>query len=361
MKNKDCEGAKAPKILEEIANNIIDMIEVGYEKTARSTWKKTPIFPPCNASTGHKYTGINRLLLMYVSHLNDWGDPRFVTYNQCEHFDSERRCHVQAGERATKIIRPIPFEKLVQVAPGENLDNVPPGKILSKEGKLFKKESFVRFSAISVFNVAQTNLELDPLFELPPKCWEENEFFPKLVDCCGIPLLHGGNSAFYSPANDCIQLPQKNAFPDSASYDATLAHEFFHATGHKQRENREFGKAFGNELYAVEELRAELFSTACMHTFGISFPREKNVGYLDSWRKRIADGDVKSIVKAAADVERVFAAILDVADGQQPKLNWFPQVNFSSFPTPIKDARENAMSEQDNICTEQVRRPRMKM
>ena len=107
----------------------------------------------------------------------------------------------------------------------------------------------------------------------------------------------------------------------------------------------------------MEELRAELFSTACIHSFGISFPREKNVSYIDHWRKKITDGDVKTILKAAADVDRVFSAILDVAEGQQPRLKWFPEIDFSSFPTPLKGAREAEL----HIPEEKPRRVRQRL
>jgi len=357
MNNNQDKNASS-KILGEIATNIINMIESGYEENRSCDWIRTPVLPPFNAATGHRYTGINRMLLSWVSWIKDWNDPRFVTYHQCESMYPDRKNHVLEGERSIKIIRPIPLEKLVQVEPDEDISEIPADKLIrSEDGKLFRKEIYMRYSPISVFNVSQTSLQLKPVFELPPRTWEESQFFSKLVDSCGIPLFHRGNSAYYSPAHDHICLPPKEAFLDAGSYEATLAHEYFHSTGHEKREDRKIANAFGCEQYAMEELRAELFSTACIHSFGISFPREKNVSYIDHWRKKITDGDVKTILKAAADVDRVFSAILDVAEGQQPRLKWFPEIDFSSFPTPLKGAREAEL----HIPEEKPRRVRQRL
>jgi antirestriction protein ArdC len=41
----------------------------------------------------------------------------------------------------------------------------------------------------------------------------------------GTTVSHGGNSAYYSPAYDCIQMPAFEEFRDAESYYATLAHE----------------------------------------------------------------------------------------------------------------------------------------
>ena len=60
------------------------MIESGYEENRSCDWIRTPVLPPFNAATGHRYTGINRMLLSWVSWIKDWNDPRFVTYHQCE-------------------------------------------------------------------------------------------------------------------------------------------------------------------------------------------------------------------------------------------------------------------------------------
>lgn len=70
-------------------------------------------------------------------------------------------------------------------------------------------------------------------------------------------IRHGGDSAFYSPTLDYIQMPSFEAFRDAQSYYATLAHEATHWTRHTNRLDRDFGrKKFGDDGYAREELVA---------------------------------------------------------------------------------------------------------
>ena len=68
----------------------------------------------------------------------------------------------------------------------------------------------------------------------------------------------------YNSSKDCIGMPNKERFQDIESYNATLAHECTHSTGHEKRTNRHNAKAtyadhvFGSQGYAKEELVAEL-------------------------------------------------------------------------------------------------------
>jgi len=74
----------------------------------------------------------------------------------------------------------------------------------------------------------------------------------------GAAIQHGGNRAFYRPAEDRIQVPPSPAFADSVAYYATLAREVTHSTGHPSRCARDLKGRFGEEAYAAEELVAEL-------------------------------------------------------------------------------------------------------
>jgi antirestriction protein ArdC len=58
----------------------------------------------------------------------------------------------------------------------------------------------------------------------------------------GATIQHGGNSAFYAPARDAIQLPPFEAFKDKESYYATALHELTHWTKNESRLDRDFGR-----------------------------------------------------------------------------------------------------------------------
>ncbi|MFN7882886.1 MAG: zincin-like metallopeptidase domain-containing protein, partial [bacterium] len=80
----------------------------------------------------------------------------------------------------------------------------------------------------------------------------------------GKQVAFGGEGAFYRPLTDTIHMPDRTRFVGSATSSATeclystLLHELTHWTGIKTRCDREFGKRFGDDAYAMEELVAEL-------------------------------------------------------------------------------------------------------
>lgn len=88
------------------------------------------------------------------------------------------------------------------------------------------------------------------------------------------------------------------------AYYGTLLHELTHWTGHKKRCEREFGKRFGDEAYAMEELVAELGSAFLCADIGISpQPRSDHAAYVDHWLK-VLKADKKAIFTAASQASK---------------------------------------------------------
>ena len=88
------------------------------------------------------------------------------------------------------------------------------------------------------------------------------------------------------------------------AYYGTLLHELTHWTGHKKRCEREFGKRFGDEAYAMEELVAELGSAFLCADIGISpQPRPDHAAYVDHWLK-VLKADKKAIFTAASQASK---------------------------------------------------------
>src|SRR5690606_5171848 len=115
--------------------------------------------------------------------------------------------------------------------------------------------------------------------------------------------------AFYSPASDHIQLPRPEMFTDMAGFVAVRAHETLHWSGSKHRLDRQFGKRFGDQAYALEELVAELGSCFLCADLGITpelEPRPDHASYLCSWLKVLADNK-RAIFSAAANAQRAVA------------------------------------------------------
>ena len=104
---------------------------------------------------------------------------------------------------------------------------------------------------------------------------------------------------------------------------ATLAHEVTHWTGHESRLHREFGKRFGDDAYALEELVAELGAAClCANLHLAPEPREETTAYIASWLK-VLKADKHAVFTAASQAQkaadflhqrRELAAVQSVAD-----------------------------------------------
>jgi antirestriction protein ArdC len=119
-----------------------------------------------------------------------------------------------------------------------------------------------------------------------------------------ITIKHGGDTAFFSPKMDFIQMPMKQDFistdeeNNQQTYYSTLLHEVTHWTGHKKRLDRDFSGRFGSNAYAFEELVAEIGSVFLCAKMGVkASPSQNNAKYLNNWLEVLKD-DKRAIVKA---------------------------------------------------------------
>lgn len=108
--------------------------------------------------------------------------------------------------------------------------------------------------------------------------------------------MHGSYAA-YSPSSDIVKMPaieQFNVSYDGLSGDAdgivqywaTLWHEIIHWTGHPSRRNRERHIDWGDEIYAFEELVAELGSAFLCAHLKIE-GKLQHTSYLDHWYRQL--------------------------------------------------------------------------
>lgn len=112
------------------------------------------------------------------------------------------------------------------------------------------------------------------------------------VATSGLTFINNINSssAYYSPKEDKVVVPNKSQFGVMNEYYSTTFHELTHSTLIEKRCNRpqtEDGvkACFGNAPYAKEELVAELGACLCLARLGISTETtERNsVAYLQNW------------------------------------------------------------------------------
>ena len=114
----------------------------------------------------------------------------------------------------------------------------------------------------------------------------------------GADIRHGGGRAFYSLLTDRIQLPPFETFRDGGSYYGTACHELTHWTGHASRCDRQFGRRFGDDAYAAEELVAELGAAFLCAELGID-GQLQHPEYIGNWL-RVLRGDKRAIFTASS-------------------------------------------------------------
>jgi antirestriction protein ArdC len=138
------------------------------------------------------------------------------------------------------------------------------------------------------------------------------------VAATGAIIRHKGNRACYIPSADLIQMPRYGQFEDTPTstaaeaYYATLLHELVHYTAPSHRCDRQIGKRFGDQVYAAEELVAEIGSAFLCAQLGVALcaqlgvalePRPDHAAYIGSWLS-ILKSDMRAIFTAAAMAQR---------------------------------------------------------
>jgi len=135
-----------------------------------------------------------------------------------------------------------------------------------------------------------------------------------------IAIRYGGNSAFYAPMQDYIQLPERFQFGKKAGeFYSTAFHEIVHSTGHKERLDRlKDCSGFGSENYSKEELVAEIGSAGLLNILNLETPSTftNSVAYIQSWVK-VLRNDNKMIVQASSKAEKAVRYIINGRDEEQ--------------------------------------------
>lgn len=272
-------------IYQTITNEIISAIESG-SATYKMPWHKTSAdsFAPVNAASKKFYRGVNVLSLWAVAEKRGYPTGFWATYKQWQELGAQ----VRRGEKSAVVV----FWKTKDL---EDED--------APEGEEKKARCAVFARGYSVFNVAQVDGWTVPVPDENTKnerIQNAEHFFSRL----GADIRHGGNRACYSPATDCIQMPEFQAFDEPVSYYSVLSHESTHWTGAKHRLNRDLKPRFEEEAYAAEELIAELGAAFLCANLGLSnTPRPDHAGYVACWLKVLKD-DKRAIFTAASQAQQ---------------------------------------------------------
>ena len=292
-----------------IADKLIASIEAGTPAW-RCGWNQLggALVRPVSGSTGKPYSGINVVMLWLSATEQGFHSDTWHTYKGA----ASKGGQVRKGSKGTKVLRWVVSEKREKGKPVIGPDGEP--------------ETYGFMKMYTVFNACQIDWEEGSEYApAPPPPLEnhdgsqagDNFEEAKVILDAGateVEIRHGGDRAFYRPADDHIQLPLFEQFHDEAEYFSTAFHEAVHSTGHRTRLNR-FKKEHTRSLkedYAFEELIAELGAAFLCCDAGISQsdePRPDHAAYMAGWLKVLKD-DPKAIVKAASRADKAAKLVL---------------------------------------------------
>ena len=284
------------KTQEKIKNerqNLTNQIIENLEKEG-SIWKKgwnSELLMPYNPTNGTSYKGYNRVKLMISAENTKSTDPRWMTYKQAQ----GKGWQVKKGAKGVSC-EYWKFEKEIKEKDPEG------NEIIRKEKlKIPFGNSFTLFNGI----------DIDGIPELPKREAVENSELKFINDTliksseCEINEMRI-DRAFYRPSEDKIYIPIRESFKEPQEFTATLIHEMAHSTGHESRLNREKGRSFGDEIYAKEELRAELSAVFTQNSLNLKLDTtiDNHSAYIKSWIQ-VLKNDPNEISRAAADAEKI--------------------------------------------------------
>ena len=272
-------------IYQVITDKILVSLEQGVtpwlKPWTNSNTVNTATLFPYNGFTGKNYSGVNVLLLS----CNNYASNDYYTFKQV----TELKGNVKKGEKSHIVVY---WHILEKTDTNGNIDKIP----FLKYYNVFNREQCENLPESKVKQVTVNHVALDALPE-------------KL----GVKLAHGGNKAFYSPANDSITMPLHESFTDTKYYDATLLHELTHSTGHETRCKRDFKNRFGSDAYAFEELIAELGSAFLGASLGVTPVLQHNASYIASWLT-VLKNDKKAILKASSEAQKACNYVLSMLE-----------------------------------------------
>lgn len=305
---------KLNRMREEMINSFIDCLKKDTIPWHRGWSSERPF----NAVTNTEYHGANALWLTYNQQAQLYKDPRWCTFKQAQ----SKGWKIKQGSKGTKI----EFWSLYDTEEKRKLTRTE-AKQLTDE--LTAEEFTNRVKPVSntytVFNGEQ--IEGIPLYEIRKNVLHLDEFLSgrnKLIENMKVGFKEGGNEAFYSMAEDMIVLPKINQFDNEFEYITTFFHEAGHATGHVSRFNREMPSARGTDIYAREELRAEIASAFAAQTFGIDYTQNK---YMENHEAYIQDyinvleNKPNELFAAIKDAEKISDYLIEKGEFELENVN----------------------------------------
>lgn len=264
-------------VYQEVTNKIIEELERGAAPWVK-TWAGSPVSSlPRNAVSNRTYSGVNILLLWIESSIHGYINPSWLTFKQAKSLGGS----IKKGEKGTHIVF---FTRLEKEDEKGNTVEIP------------------MLKGFTVFNVEQCDglpEKYHGAKNVEPLTDDNDSHMWEFLSSTGAAYKFGGSRACYSPSLDIVTMPERAAFKSVNEFWATFCHELTHWTGSEKRLNRVFGKRFGDDAYAMEELVAELGAAFACAVVGIENREVRHAGYIANWLK-VLRADKKAIFTAAS-------------------------------------------------------------
>ncbi len=294
------------EIVAKVTSRIITQLEQGV-KPWECVWDRSgeQWGIPRNGKTQEHYHGINIPILWETASRMSYTTDIWLGFEQARAMGG----HVKKGEKGTAgiIYKPL----VVDSEDGEG----------AADGK--SKRTIPLMKTFYVYNLDQIE-GLEHLRPQPPIAGPEFEpirVAEELLAKSGAQILEGGTRAFYRKSDDKIRLPDRWRFQDAENFYATGLHELTHWTGHESRMDRVWGKRFGDQAYAFEELVAEMGSAFLCAFLGLKGELQHE-SYIGGWLKILKE-DYRALIRAASMAQKAFeylCALKEGTKGEQPEV-----------------------------------------
>ncbi len=270
-------------IYERITADILAAIERGGDKWCMP-WHHdgSPAARPINVATGVPYRGLNVLALWAAAEHAGHDHGLWGTYRCWAKLGAQ----VRKGERATLAV----FWKRTDGADRDDDEDA------ARRPRLFAR-------GFSLFNISQVDGYVAPDTPRLPES-ERIAHADTFIAALKVPILIGGDMAYYQPSTDTVHLPPFERFKDMVSAVGVSIHEHAHASGAKHRLDRDLTGRFGSFAYAMDEAVAELTASFVLADLGLACePRPDHAAYLASWME-VLKSDPRAIFTAASKAQQ---------------------------------------------------------
>lgn len=319
---------------QKITENFLSLLQSDQPLKWTAEWQMRK--SPFNMTSGRKYNGINWFNLSIIAMAKGYSDPRWLTFNGVRKY---KDAHVKKGEHGTEV----EYWMAMYIGEKEIMQNLgiksrymtfsEAAKLLREHKNDISDDDFRAITRYStVFNAQQCE-GLPPLEVEVNENITQDEFVTKAAKSMGVIIQHdGGDQCFYRPADDQIHLPEQKMFKSNYAYNSTTAHELAHASGAEKRLARNgitHKDGFSLDVYAYEELIAEITSAMVASNFGEASEEDRNeyitehsknhMAYVQSWIAAIKekpDALINAIKEAelAADFMEMHGGILPMEE-----------------------------------------------